>query len=261
MNRYDKEVNIINDFHDLKTKEIMLQTEDKKTISILESIYLKRKWKNWVDSSAKNEPPPDFYNTKEKLMMDVMRIDDHSYVNENGKIINPHNQRESNLLNELISKNSSIKAAAEKGHVFIVPRTNLPTDEDHNYRFYVDSFNRVIKKHISKIKKYKDNHPDFDMIFFIADESSPYIIPYGKKKVRFVGEGVRAELHYFWLDKNMMSCLKDSNVDYVIWMAPYKHFESEEKVELPQAIIINLKTFNYDELIDYKDDEMQSLEL
>ena len=41
--------------------------------------------KKWINSSGKNDPPPDFYNDKKKLMMDVMRIDDHAYINKKGK--------------------------------------------------------------------------------------------------------------------------------------------------------------------------------
>ena len=36
-------------------------------------------------------------------MMEVMRIDDHAFVNEKGKIINPVNARESALQNEIKS--------------------------------------------------------------------------------------------------------------------------------------------------------------
>ena len=34
-------------------------------------------------------------------MMDVMRVDDHAFVNEKGKVINPTNAKESRLRKEL----------------------------------------------------------------------------------------------------------------------------------------------------------------
>jgi single-stranded-DNA-specific exonuclease len=43
-------------------------------------------------------------------MMDVMRIDDHAYEDKNGKVINLHNERESKLIEELISKNEFVCA-------------------------------------------------------------------------------------------------------------------------------------------------------
>ena len=43
-----------------------------------------------------------------------MRIDDHAYVDEKGRVINRHNERESKLIEELISKNEMFKKIAEK---------------------------------------------------------------------------------------------------------------------------------------------------
>ena len=79
MNRYDKEINIINDFQELDTKEIFLFNNGVSIKRVFKSIYNKRRWKNWIDSSSKKDLPPDFYNDNLKLMMDVMRIDDHAY--------------------------------------------------------------------------------------------------------------------------------------------------------------------------------------
>lgn len=33
--------------------------------------------------------------------------------------------------------------------------TDLPTDEDHNYKNYYSSFQRTIRKHLLKLKDYK----------------------------------------------------------------------------------------------------------
>ena len=261
MNRYDKESIVIEDFQDINSTKINPIHRDLKTLSVLDSIHSKRKWKKWIDTSSKKELPPDFYNPSSKLMMDVMRIDDHTHVDDKGNIVNPHNKRESEILEEMISKNPYVKDAAEKGHVFIVPRTNLPTDEDHNYNFYIDCFKRVINKHINKIKKYRENHPGYKVIFFILDEASPYIKCFDEVRIKRVGDSIFAQPHYWWLDSNMVSCFKDTEIDYVIWMTPFKHFDSDEKVELPEATVYNVKKINCKDLIDYKPEEMQSLEL
>ena len=261
MNRYDKEINIIKDFQKMHNYEIALMSKNLKTISVLNSIHSKRKWKKWIDSSSKNDLPPDFYNPSLKLMMDVMRVDDHTHIDENGKVVNPHNKRESELLEEMFNINQSLRTAAEKGYVFIIPKTDLPTDKDHNYNFYKDCFERVVNKHINKIKKYKENHPEFKTVFFVVDESSPYIKCLDKKSTRVVGECVHAQPHFWWLDKNMLLCFADSDVDYLIWMTPYKHFDSKEKVTLPEAIIFDIKKIKYDKLVEYVPSEMESLEL
>lgn len=98
MNRLDKEERIVNEFHLLQSREVGLFPENKQTKLIYNSISNTAQWKQWVDTSAKNELPPDFYNDKLKLMMDVMRIDDHAYVDEKGIVINRHNERESKLV-------------------------------------------------------------------------------------------------------------------------------------------------------------------
>lgn len=35
--------------------------------------------------------------------------------------------------------------------------TDLPTEEDHNYKFCYLSFQRTVRKHLSKIHEYKKN--------------------------------------------------------------------------------------------------------
>ena len=73
------------------------------------------------------------------------------------------------------------KEIAEKGNLFITPDSCLMVCEDHNYDFYVDNFNRVVGKHIKKLKN-KKNHPGFKIIFFVYDESSSYIKCFDEKR-------------------------------------------------------------------------------
>lgn len=261
MNRYDKEVRIINDFQDLKGNEIGMFPMNLNNILLCSSIHNTRKWKKWVDTSAKNELPPDFYNNKLKLMMDVMRIDDHAYVDENGRVINRHNERESKLVEELISKNDMIREIAEKGNLFITPDSGLRGYEDHNYDFYVNNFKRVVEKHIKKIEKYKKNHPGFKTIFFVFDESSPYIKCFDEKRLTYAGEKIFAHPHCWWFDKNMLNVIKDSDIDYLLWMCPYKYFKAEVMLNFPKAIIYDVKKLDYNKFINYDNKDMQSLEI
>ena len=261
LNRLDKEERIINEFQMLRRKEVGLFPVNKQTKRIYKSINNTTKWKQWIDTSAKNELPPDFYNDKLKLMMDVMRIDDHAYVDEKGRVINRHNERESKLIEELISKNEMFKEIAEKGNLFITPDSGLRGYADHNYDFYVNNFKRVVSKHIKKIEKYKKNHPGFKTIFFVFDESSPYIKCFDERRPKQAGEGIFAHPHLWWFDKNMLSTIENSDIDYLIWMCPYKHFEAEVKLDFPMAIIYDVKNMNYSDCISYENKDMQSLEL
>lgn len=261
MNRYDKEETIIGDFQELSTREVLFFPKSFKAISIFYSVHSKWKWRKWINSSSKKELPPDFYNPRLKLMMDVMRIDDHAYVDKNGKVVNPHNKRESELVKELIRKNESFKLVAEQGNLFITPDSGLRGYQDHNYDYYINTFKRVVGKHIKKIDNYKKNHPGFKTIFFVVDESSPYFKCFDKNRPRKVGERFYGEPHFWWIDKNMVNCLKESDVDYLIWMAPYKYFHSEERVMLPHIIVMDVKKIDYDELLKYDASDMQSAEI
>ena len=174
MNYYDNEANIIESFQNaLEYGDILcISNNENELISILESFELCN-WASWTNSSAKNDPPPDFYNNRLKLMMDVMRVDDHARE-INGKIHNPTNVKESKIqkeLRHLINQNQFPKC----NKIIVNAISELPTNEDHNYTFYSKNFNRVLTNHLSKISNYKANHPNYKVIFFVFDESSEYV--------------------------------------------------------------------------------------
>lgn len=259
LNRYDKEERIIEIFQEINRFKIKLFSNNFKTWWLFKSIYNKYIWKTWTNSSGKSELPPDYYNNKYRLMMDVMRIDDHAYEDENGKIINLHNERESKLTEELISKNEAIREIANAGRLFITPFTGKLGRDDHNYERYVKNFKRVIEKHIRKIEKYKKNHTDFKMIFFIFDESTPYMKLINCDVPKKPGDLMHGELHYWWKDDNMLKVIKDSKIDYLIWFAPYKCIV--KKIDYPLAVIYDVSKINFDKNKNYEIDELESMEL
>lgn len=261
MNLFDKEERIIDRFQDLRRKEVLIYPKNFEMLKIYKSIHRRRSWKKWTNSSGKSELPPDYYNEKDKIMMDVMRIDDHAFVNEDGRVINPHNQRESKLIKELSEKSPSLKEAAIEGRLIIIPDSGLRGYQDHNYDFYIKNFQRVIEKHITKIPLYQHSHPNFKTIFLIFDESSPYMQCLDEKRPTKAGEIFFAEPHLWWLDNNMIKIIKDSKIDYLVWVTPFKYFDSVEKVVLPQAVIYDVSKIKYDKLIKYKNNDMQSAEM
>lgn len=93
MGIYDNENKIIESFQEISENKICLIPDNRELNKIFNLIYNKEEWKKWIDSSSKSAPPPDFYNETNKIMMDVMRIDDHAYENGKGKIINPTLQK------------------------------------------------------------------------------------------------------------------------------------------------------------------------
>lgn len=102
-------------------------------------------------------------------MMNVIRIDNHTFGEKNGRLINRHNEWESQITKHLIDKNKAIKEIVEVGNLFINPYCGLEGHNDYNYKFYIDNFKMVI------YKKYKNNHQGFKTIFFAFNESTPYI--------------------------------------------------------------------------------------
>ena len=97
MNFYDDERMIIEDFQMVSNSEVHFPFRSRGAIEAFKSVRNTRKWANWTYNAGKADPPPDFFSEKFQLMMEVMRIDDHAFVNEKGVLINPVNMRESKL--------------------------------------------------------------------------------------------------------------------------------------------------------------------
>lgn len=154
MNFFDDESKIIEWLQSVKVNKVLLLNDSVAVREIFASIHDPEEWKLWSDSSGKSDPPPDFYNDKLKLMMDVMRIDDHAFESKNGKIVNPTNQRES-VIQKQIRKSGLLDSFPNVKNVIVTAVTDLPTDEDHNYKFYYSNFERVLMKHNNQIDLYE----------------------------------------------------------------------------------------------------------
>lgn len=259
MQTLNDESMILDMFRDVKYKELLPLgnfLECKKIHLALTGVFNK---KEWINSSGKNDPPPDFYDNKHKLMMDVMRIDDCAYVDLKGKIQNKTLQREGQILKEINQPDrDDIK-------LFIIGDTKLSTNEDHNFERYYKNFERVFKEHEKKIDLYKTNHPGFKTIFFICDESTAYVEALNEedvKKEKKQGDLTFAKPHLFCVAKQFVKIIKESKVDYVIWYAPWKLLQSIEKgiFPLPKGAIFDVKNLNDKKLIDYNHNMMISAE-
>lgn len=260
MNRFDNEKLIIEYFQGIKTKYAIFYNDNFRTGSLYYSVHSKKRWGKWVDSSGKNDIPPDFYNKNKKIMMDVMRVDDHSYIDSKGKVVNPTNERESKIIDKIASQTPKIRELVKKGKVFIIPDSGLRGEKDHNYKYYVDGFRRVINNHLSKIKEYKKNHPGYKIAFFVFDESSPYIKCFDDYRATSPDEKIFAQPHIWWQDGNMLEVFKETELDYLIWFTPYKIFQHEGHYYQPLISVYNVKKIKYDTLIYYNNKEMDSLE-
>lgn len=268
MQTFNNESMILEMFRNVKSKEILPLGN-----------FLKCKWiycaltgafnrKEWINSSGKNDPPPDFYDNKHKLMMDVMRIDDTTFKNKKGKLVDLTRQKEEKLLKSYLGDN--YRNERDDIHCFVVASSGLPTNEDHNFERYYKNFERVFKEHENKLDLYQANHPGFKTIFFICDESCAYTeVSNIDDKNRERNEGSitpNCKPHLFCLDKKFVKIIKESKVDYVIWYAPWKllrHVKNNklEIFPLPKCAIFDIKNLTDKKLIEYNHELMISVEM
>ena len=236
----EKESNIIDLFRILKTEEILLLPTGDRTEYICQSLLNTRRWEKWIDSSAKDAPPPDFYNDNEQIMMDVMRVDDHGFK-KHGKIINPTYTREHQLEKEL-HDSGIIDFLPNLKSIIINADTGLPTEEDHNYKYYSTNFCRTVNDHKEKIQMYKQNHPGYITVFFVFDESSAYFEAEKKPTKIYFGGIVKARPHFWFEDRKFLDIFMNSSIDYMIWFTPYKMYENSTiPYKLPRAAVFDCK--------------------
>lgn len=176
-------------------------------------------------------------------------------------VIKTTNQRES-VIQKQIRKSGLLDSFPNVKNVIVTAVTDLPTDEDHNYKFYYSNFERVLMKHNNQIDLYGKNHPGYKTIFLVLDESSAYF-----EMESIMDNGViKGKPHYWFWDNSFVNILKKLNIDYLIWYAPFKYYEvplGEEKSDLPEVCVIDIKNINQNGsyLNSYDISKMKSVEL
>lgn len=222
------------------------------TINVLETILKKGAFDRWKDNSASNLPP-DFINEEDGLMMEIMRFDDHS---PNGKK-NPNLARQRQMSKEL---EPLMHLFPNVKHVITNAVTDLPTEEDHNYRFYCDGFKRTVTKHSAKISSYRKNHPGKKLVFLVADESSGV---YFERVLGMQKNAGRPHLPFF--DNRLLKTFEKEDIDYLLLFCPFNYCECiDGALELPKLVIFDVKHMNSGSMlqhIDYDEEMMTSNEL
>ena len=219
---------------------------------VLETLSEDGLFDRWMDNSS-SALPPDFIDEKDGLMMEVMRFDDQS---PDGKK-NPNLARQRQMSREL---EPMMHLFPNAKHVIVIPATVLPTEEDHNYRFYYNGFKRTVAKHLAKIPSYRKNHPGMKIVFLVVDESSGVYFerPFGDKQLSF------GRLHMPFCDKRLLEVFEQSDLDYLILFCPFNHYESQGgHLELPKLVIFDVRNMACNEMlqrIDYDETRMFSRE-
>ena len=255
---HDKEYNILKDIHELHPSECLIFSDDEGTelyysaAQIIDDILADDGLSKWKDNSKSNLPP-DLINEKDALIMEVMRVDDHS---PDGKK-NPVLARQRQMSEEA---RPLVEQLPEAANLFINAVTDLPTEQDHNYKFYYSSFQRTLRKHMSKLPTYRKNYPNSRTIFLVFDETSGI---YFEKA--FLQDGqVIGRPHFPFCDNRFLNEFINSDLDFLIWYIPYNHYESKGgHLILPRLILFDIKNARNCPLlkrIDYDDDKMISNE-
>lgn len=255
MNFFDNEEKIIEVFQTSLLEEVYFPVETKDAISVFQSIYNSWKWKKWINNSSKSSPPPDFYSEKYKMMMEVMRVDDHAYFTDKGVLINPTNQKESILQKEIRRKilEQTPQFDLSKVDIWVNAVSGLSSNEDHNYQFYYNNFRRVLEKHIENIPSYRSNHPNKKMIFFVFDESTGYLLVQNEglaKRGPVAHEFFQANPLWHFLDKRFLDVFQHSDIDYLIWYTPYKIFHGAP-IQPPKVSVFDMKKCNFENVVLY----------
>lgn len=255
---YDIELNILEDINELDSKQCFIFSDEEssdnyfKTAKIIDGILNNEYLNKWVDNT-KSQFPPDFINEEDSLLMEVMRIDDHSM---DGKK-NPNLSRQRSMRKEVDKMNEMFPSVKR----FVMNAvTDLPTDEDHNYKNYYSSFQRTVRKHLSKLEDYKKNHPNKKMIFLVADETSGIYF----ESITKNDECAYGKPHLVFLDRRFINEFIDSDLDYLILYCPYNHFNTIENHEsLPKLTIFDIKNMKKNKIVpiyDYDETRMISCE-
>ena len=210
----------------------------KKTVKVIESLLDENYMNNWEDNS-KSSLPPDFINKKNNMMIEVMRVDDHSSDGKNNPVLKKERQMHKELNNIFGSLPQDIS-------VFCNPVTDLPTEIDHNYKNYYLSFQRAVRKHASKITKYRENHPNKGLIFLVMDETSGI---YFEKLNMSLGRS-----HLVFFDNRFVREFINLDIDYFIMFMPYNYFNTlEHHDELPHIVIFDIKHLKDGKMMKYID--------
>ena len=237
----DGEVFQIEYLQDIPSSRVKILGNYFRCKSILRRI---KKSNNWINTSGKNDPPPDFYSNKYKLMMDAMAINDVEYI-KNGKIINNQKGRQHKILQQTFGMDyKNPKDENERRDDLRVFYNYDLSQDKHDYKQYQSSFKRVVEKHRKSINLYRKNHPGYKLIFYIFDESVEFIGDYRGKSV----------IHICFNDAYFVDILKKLEVDYVVWITSVKIVckeKNDKEIKIPMAAIYEVKKLSKYRFADY----------
>lgn len=221
---------------------------------------------DWRDNTSSR---PDFVS--DELMIEMFEIDD-IVTKKKGKS-NPQRKADARAKRTVEQFKDEIFGENHRDEFTIIANGDTrynPEDDSytpdntidhHNYKAYIQNFQRICEKHLDSVNAYRENYPNKKLGFVIFDESTFYV-PNGKMSLQ------GRELPYFlpMFDKNFMKLLVKSDVDFVIWTFNNKYVYTQDgrhgqNIKLPEKILITRNNFYTKNTRCFVPSEMQSLEI
>lgn len=217
--------------------------------------------KTWKDSSSKNDLPPDFYNKKHRIVMEIMRMDD-CVDNIDGKRVRNSFEKTNLFMKKHAGKDYK---KTLNGDLIFIPDTR--NSKEFNFQGYVNNFERVILKHSNKVEEYQKNYPKCKTtVFLVCDESNNYVQVYNNEDLKKENErDVELEKflpHMAYCDKKFIEIIKNCKADYLIWLFRYKSMcVNGKEILQPRVCIYDIKhlkikgrTYNHNMMLKVKEE-------
>lgn len=194
---------------------------------------------------------PDFEDLTSSLILEAMAVDDHPRPGKKDKT----RARESAMLREIkelgldVHPEIAVTASVSSG---------LPTDQDHNYRAYVEQFTRTVSDHARRADAYRKERPGFDLGFLIFDEATAYFETLGA-----FGRPGTDRPHLWFADSAFLEVMRQSGVDCFVWVTPHKRLQTADagEIPLPTLTLIDVALLAHAEPHVYSQQRMVSAEL
>ena len=69
---------------------------------IINSLVDRKRWEKWKNNSVNTNFPPDFVNNDEKLLLEVMRVDHYTYLDDKGNVRNKNTENIGKIVRLLV---------------------------------------------------------------------------------------------------------------------------------------------------------------
>ena len=252
MNYYDKENRIIECLQNTSLRNIRFVNFSAGLFRFCLSLYAPFMYRYWTDNSGKNNTPPDFYSDEYKYMLEVMRFDDYEPGSNNPNAIE---SKRIKAINDERRKNGL--NLFDNEHLVLYLNPDISMSSLNNFDIYYANFCRVTNNHNSKCDAYRSAHPGYKLGFLLFDESPAY----GETKDKYIGTPYAGDLvgplRYVYTPyvRKFFDQLMLLNVNYVIWVTPFKQLPTFDSRGIINAYAIDIdkakkkqvKSINYDE--------------